>query len=145
MKNFYFLIISILLFSCQQKENVSISTNETHQLSTPSSNTITKIKFDYYKFDAGEVEEGTVIEYEFPFTNVGDVPLVISNCKSSCGCVVPKCPREPIEPGRTGIFSAKFDTRAKQGKQTKSLTMTANTDPPNTVLRMHAYIIPKEK
>lgn len=141
MKNFLFSSFFALLLSCSQTPN-----HEAIQ-SVPldkNGNTITQIKFDYYEFDAGEVEEGTAVEYEFPFTNIGDEPLVIYNCKSSCGCVVPECPKKPIEPGGSGIFWAKFDTKSKRGKQTKTLTMTANTEPPNMILRLFATVIPKE-
>lgn len=149
MKNFYFFSILFLLFSCQQEkinnskeQRIPINNALPVQISPP---VITQIRFDYYKFDVGEVEEGTVIEYEFPFTNVGNEVLIISNCKSSCGCVVPECPKEPIEPGRSGIFKAQFDTTGKSGKQSKSLTMTANTKPHNTVLTLYATLIPKDK
>ncbi|MGK0389257.1 MAG: hypothetical protein ACI94Y_001997 [Maribacter sp.] len=45
------------------------------------------------------------------------MPVVIYNCKSSCGCVVPKCPKKPIEPGGSGIFWAKFDTKNRTTNQ----------------------------
>jgi len=99
----------------------------------------TSIEFDYKTNDAGKVKEG-VVEYEFPFTNTGDVPLIIVNCKSSCGCVVPYWPKDPTLPGEKGVIKAKFLTKARRGKQSKTLTLTANTNPEVTVLRLKAFV-----
>ncbi|MBP6272888.1 MAG: DUF1573 domain-containing protein, partial [Fluviicola sp.] len=35
----------------------------------------------------------------FEFTNTGDVPLIITNVLSTCGCLIPSKPEAPILPG----------------------------------------------
>lgn len=99
------------------------------QSSEPSGPTTT-IKFREEKFDYGTVKEGSVVEHDFEFLNAGDTPLILQNVTASCGCTTPSWPREPIMPGKTGIISARFDTRGRGSEsgshQSKSVTVRGN-------------------
>jgi hypothetical protein len=90
----------------------------------------TTIKFKEERFDYGTVKEGSVVEHDFEFLNAGDIPLILQNVTASCGCTTPSWPREPIMPGKTGIISAKFDTRGRGSEsgshQSKSITVRGN-------------------
>lgn len=97
---------------------------------------VAKLKFKEHHFDFGEVTEGEVVTYEYQFTNIGKVPLVISNGYSTCGCTVPEWPKEPIQPGATGKIKVKFDTQGKTGPQVKPITIVANTYPSETMLEL---------
>ncbi len=66
--------------------------------------------------------------------------MIISNAKGSCGCTVPKWPKEPIAPGETGEINVKFSSKNKKGSQNKTVTLTANTTPPTTKLRVTGQI-----
>ena len=66
--------------------------------------------------------------------------MLISNAKGSCGCTVPKWPKEAIAPGASGEIQVTFNSRGKKGKQHKSVTLTANTDPANTRLYIKADV-----
>ncbi|HHZ96739.1 MAG TPA: DUF1573 domain-containing protein, partial [Flavobacteriales bacterium] len=69
-------------------------------------------------------------------------PLILDKCKGSCGCTVPQCPKEPIAPGATGSIEVKFNSKGKKNKQTKKITVTANTDPAQTILTITADVTP---
>jgi len=105
---------------------------------------VTKIEFEETIYDFGEVFEGTKVRHEFVFTNVGDEPLVIENAKGGCGCTVPEWPREPIPPGGKGKIVVEYNTKnhgSPEGrKQTKRVTVTANTDPKNTFLTVTGIV-----
>jgi hypothetical protein len=60
--------------------------------------------------------------------------LIISNAKGSCGCTVPKWPKEPIAPGETGEIAVEYKPAGQSGVQTKYVTITANTSPATTQL-----------
>ena len=62
----------------------------------------TTIEFKETTFEFGEIEQGEKVSYAYKFTNTGSEPLVIKNAKGSCGCTVPKWPKEPIAPGESG-------------------------------------------
>lgn len=93
--------------------------------------------------DFGNIDEGKVAEHVFTFENTGDAPLIISNARGSCGCTVPEWPRTPIAPGATGEIKVSFNSSGKPGNQKKSVTITANTVPPTTVLNISAQVAPK--
>ena len=102
-------------------------------VATPTGPT-TALNFSETTFDFGEVDEGEKVSHVYEFTNTGNEPLVISNAKGSCGCTVPKWPKTPIAPGETGEILVEFNSKGKPGKQTKRVTVTANTDPAQSFL-----------
>lgn len=92
------------------------------------------------EYDFGEMNEGDKVKHVFTFTNTGEEPLVISNARGSCGCTVPKWPKEPIAPGGEGEINVEFNSAGKSGPQQKTVTITANTVPENTVLTIKAKV-----
>ncbi|MGL4364113.1 MAG: DUF1573 domain-containing protein [Bacteroidales bacterium] len=63
--------------------------------------------------------------YEFEFENRGNLPLLITNASSSCGCTVPDYPKTPILPGEKGKISVSYDTK-RLGAFHKSVTLRTN-------------------
>jgi hypothetical protein len=100
----------------------------------------TSIAFEKTIHDFGTLKEGASVSYTFEFKNTGNKPLLISNAKGSCGCTVPRWPKEAIAPGETGEIEVTFNSRGKHDKQHKSVTLTANTDPANTRLYIKADV-----
>ncbi len=99
------------------------------------SSTLAQLSFEENSYNFGEVEEGTIVEHAFPFTNNGAAPLLITDARSTCGCTVPNYPEEVIPPGGQGVLKVRFDTDGKMGKQRKPVTVFANTLPNQT--RVH--------
>ena len=104
--------------------------------------TITSISFKEYTHDFGTINEGDVVVHTFEFVNSGTVPLILDKCKGSCGCTVPKCPKDPILPGKSGKIEVKFNSKGKKNKQTKKITVSANTNPGQTILTINAQVTP---
>jgi hypothetical protein len=105
----------------------------------------TTIKYDNDRHEFGIVNEGEVVKHAFKFTNTGKEPLLISNCKGSCGCTVPTWPHEPIPPGGTGEIKVEFNTKGKPGNQSKRITVTANTVPTETYIEVSGEVRGKEQ
>ncbi|MFT3885123.1 MAG: DUF1573 domain-containing protein [Flavobacteriales bacterium] len=86
--------------------------------------------------DYGTIDQGANGTCEFKVTNTGDQPLIISNCKGSCGCTVPKCDTAPIAPGQTTIVTVKYDSN-RVGAINKSVTISSNaTNAPEKIVRI---------
>ena len=85
-----------------------------------------EIDFEEISYDFGQIEEGTVATHEFVFTNTGDIPLVISSVKASCGCTTPYWTKEPVLPGKKGVVKASYNSRNRPGGFNKSITITSN-------------------
>lgn len=90
--------------------------------------------------DFGKIKEGDIVEYEFAFTNTGDAPLIIASATGSCGCTVPVWPKEPIGIGEEGKIQVKFNSSKKPGLQNKTVTITGNTFPKQTKLKIKANV-----
>ena len=97
--------------------------------------------FEKEEHDFGILIDGEKVSYSFRFTNSGDAPLIISNAKGSCGCTVPNYPKEPIAPGSTASIDVTFDSKGRTGKQSKAVTLTANTNPNRKVIRINSEVI----
>lgn len=100
----------------------------------------TNIKFTEMEHDFGTIEQDSRNPKTFTFTNTGENPLIISDATGSCGCTVPKYPREPIPPGGTGEIEVVYSPGKQKNQQTKTVTITANTEPATTVLRITANV-----
>ena len=86
-----------------------------------------KIKFKENSFDFGEITQGDVVEHTFEFENVGTQSLVINDVRTTCGCTVPKWPREPLAPGESASMTVQFSSRGKVGMQNKVITVISNS------------------
>ncbi len=102
----------------------------------------TSISFDEMEHHFGTIDEGDKVEHVFTFKNTGSEPLILEKCKGSCGCTVPTCPTEPILPGASGEIKVVFNSRGKKNHQEKRVTITANTEPIQTVLKIIADVTP---
>jgi hypothetical protein len=101
------------------------------------------MEFATIDHDFGTINEGEVVEHTYSFKNTGEAPLIIQNAQGSCGCTVPDWTKQPIPVGGTGFVKAKFDSNGKPNAQNKTVTVTANTWPKQTVLRFKAMVMPK--
>lgn len=158
------LLIAAVLFavSCNNDDNVrdeaaQEAAGQTTGQSTPSALTdvksaqqsqadevpagpTTTIEFEETTYDFGTVKQGEKVSHIFKFRNTGNEPLIISNAKATCGCTVPNWPKDPIPPGGTGEMEVVFDTKGKSNKQNKKVTITANTNPPQTFVYMTGFV-----
>ncbi len=60
----------------------------------------TKVRVPMSEMEVSGLEVGKVSTVTFVLTNEGNVPLVIDDVKSSCGCTVPSWNKSPVEPGQ---------------------------------------------
>ena len=98
----------------------------------------TNAKFAEVSHNFGTIQQDSKNTKIFTFTNTGSEPLIIEDAKGSCGCTVPKFPKEPIKPGATGEIEVVYSPGKQQGSQNKTVTITANTDPVSTTLNILA-------
>ncbi len=99
-----------------------------------------KMEFKSETIDYGEIKKGSDGVRVFEFTNTGDVPLVIENVRSTCGCTIPKKPEEPIMPGKTGQIEVKYNTNIV-GPIRKTVTVYSNAEEPVKALKIRGTVI----
>jgi len=105
----------------------------------------TTIAFEQMEHDFGTIKQNTENKHIFSFVNTGPNPLIIQDAKGSCGCTVPKYPKQPVPPGETAEIEVVYKPGTQKGNQTKTVTLTANTEPNQTVLKISAMVEPEEK
>jgi hypothetical protein len=123
-----------------RQEDAKMKQAKTDESSLADDNTPkTQITFSESSYDFGTITKGDNVEHSYAFTNTGDEPLIITNAKASCGCTVPDWPKEPIAPGEGGEIPVVFNGRSA-GTQNKTITITANTNPPKTRLTIRGKV-----
>ena len=147
------IIMALMLAACQNDNangvqkmeggpNADLINNPVTANGMIDTNQLARITFEQKEFDFDTVKENDIVSHVFKFTNTGKVPLTILKARSSCGCTVPEWPEEPIPPGGTGEISAKFNTEGKSLNQSKIITITANTYPNDTRIKLKGYVTP---
>lgn len=171
LKTLQFAIIVLVLFSCSSDSKLErrITALERRVASLESGNTAENLpsksnvklasnpqkindnapravfSIQSLEFDFGTVSEGDIVNHIFEFTNTGKSPLVIDKATASCGCTVPEWPKNPIGVGETGEIKVRFDTKGKPNQQIKTISITANTEPTLTRLRIKGFVTPKSQ
>ena len=101
------------------------------------------VEWKYQEYDFGKIEMGSKAEAKFIVTNTSMVPLIISQVQPSCGCTVADYPKNPIQPGKSGIIKANYNT-ATPGYFQKSVFVYANTEQPKTTLIIKGEVVKKQ-
>jgi hypothetical protein len=126
------LMAAGILFSCKQPANDA----STQTADNNSSSNAAQMKFEKPLHDFGKIRAGEKVNYDFKFTNTGKSPLIITDAVATCGCTKPVWPHTPIKPGESGNVHVTFDSATKKGLQDKMITITANTNPPQTMVHL---------
>lgn len=95
--------------------------------------------FETTEHDFGNIPQGGDGTYEFVFRNTGDVPLVLANVRSSCGCTIPEWPKRPIHEGKEGRIKVRYNTRITGGFS-KTITVYSNAGDTPVVLKIRGRV-----
>ena len=140
------LVAVVSAFSCKEKASNKINDANVElaaERDTQAKN-LPVMTFENREHDFGTIVAGTPQETTFRFTNTGNAPLIITDAKSSCGCTVPEYPKNtPISPGESGEMLVKFNGSG-QNQVIKTITVTANTEKNSEILRIKAFVTPKD-
>jgi hypothetical protein len=99
------------------------------------------IQFEQTTFDYGEIKKASEGICEFKFTNNGNAPLILTNVRSSCGCTVPDWTKAPIQKGKTGRITVKYNTHIV-GSFSKNITVYSNGSDSPIVLNIKGIVKP---
>ncbi len=113
-------------------------------LSINAQDKVAKIEFKSDTIDYGTIEKGSNGVRVFKFTNTGDAPLIISKVSSSCGCTIPKKPKDPILPGQAGEIEVKYDTN-RVNPIRKTITVISNAETPTVALKIKGLVVDSSK
>ena len=143
MKPFVLAIIALFVLGCSQSASKKVKQENVAEASAKIAANVDLpvMTFDRTEHDFGTINEGDVVETSFSFTNTGSSDLVILDARGSCGCTVPEYPKNtPIAPGETRDVKVKFDSANKPGNQTKTVTLTNNTERGRDIIRIKTLV-----
>ena len=130
------------MFSCNESASSKIKPD--NQNKTQYQASYAEITFDRIFHDFGAIKEGEIVKTVFSFTNTGENDLYIVDAIGSCGCTVPKYPKNvAIKPGESGEIEVNFDSNGRPNLQQKMVKISANTTSGGQLLRIQAFVEPK--
>jgi len=153
--NLMILVVLLVMTTACKKENVNdkevlldtISAQRPEAVETatptaqvPADGNYPTMTFQKEEYDFGTIKQGDKVSTDFQFKNTGEADLIITSARGSCGCTVPDYPKTPIKPGETGNIKVSFDSKGKQGKTSKTVTILCNTQEGNKILKINANI-----
>lgn len=124
------------------KENAAELAEIENDLAEEAAN-FTTLKVDKITHNFGTILLGSENTCEFVVTNTGKKPLLIANVQASCGCTTPEKPEGPIQPGKSDIIKVGFKPSSRSNDKeyvSKTVTITANTEPRLTVVTVKAIV-----
>ncbi|SFU43734.1 Protein of unknown function [Pustulibacterium marinum] len=138
------LAATISFTSCEENASKKVKAENVEAAAERDANSekFAVMEFEEKVHDFGNIPQGERQAYTFSFTNTGDVPLVVTNVKSTCGCTVPKKPDGPIAPGEKGEIQVTYNGSGKN-QVTKTITVTANTETGKERISIKAFVEPK--
>ena len=143
LRNFL-TVLTLSFFFSACNESASSKINPNIKSSIQKESNYAEITFDRVFHDFGMVSEGEIVKTIFKFTNTSENDLYIVDAMGSCGCTVPKFPKNvPIKPGGTGEIEVNFDTNGRPDLQQKMVKVSANTPNGGQLLRIQAFVEPK--
>ena len=145
MKKLILLTILFSFLACNESASKKINT-DIAQNEISKDRKYAEITFDRIFHDFGNVNEGDIAKTVFTFTNTSENDLYIVDARGSCGCTVPKYPKNvAIKPGETGEIEVNFDTTGRPNLQQKMVKVSANTSTGGEMLRIQAFVNPINK
>lgn len=128
MKRIVFICFCLLLaYSCKEKGQTAQGAE-------------TSIEWTRKTWNFGEVKEGEEVCHTFYFKNTGSNNLLIKNVKTNCGCTTVNYDKAPISPGKEGKIEIAFNSRGRNGKQYKEISIFANIPEKQTTISITADI-----
>lgn len=143
MKSFLLALVALLVLGCSQSASKKVKQENVAEAAAKQKDVgdLPVMKFDRTEHNFGTINEGDIVETSFAFTNTGNSDLMISDARGSCGCTVPEYPKNtPIAPGETRDIKVKFDSANKPGNQTKTVTITNNTERGRDIIRIKTMV-----
>ncbi len=143
LKFCFVIFLSIFLSSCgEERKNIDSSDVSNNASANGKINSsLPEMQFEEEVFDFGKITQGEVVSHDFKFKNIGNSNLIISGASGSCGCTVPKWPKEPILSGKEGKINVIFSSEGKKGLMDKTVTIVTNCEPSTRIIRIKAEVI----
>lgn len=115
-----------------------------HDLTAQENTPMPYLKFTSPRIiDLGEIKHDSLLAIDIRFKNTGDAPLIIKEVIQSCTCTSSKVDKNKYDQGEEGILAMTIDTKGKIGKNVMSVSISANTEQEEYIVRVSMDIVKK--
>jgi len=122
-----FFILSLIMMSCSETEDPNIPKGKVVEIPEEFKKNPTTVEWERSDYDFGTIGKDSIVFYVYKFKNTGDNPLIVADCKVTCGCTVPECKQPPIPPGGSGEIKVSFNSHNKANQVNKTVKVYMNT------------------
>jgi hypothetical protein len=103
----------------------------------------TPLHFSHLTMQFGPVTSGDTVKAAYPFKNMTNTAVTISNAITSCPCMMTDFPKGPIQPGEVGEIVVNFATANQMGRHEKIIAVTLQGSNEPITLRLNGQINPQ--
>lgn len=109
---------------------------------TASAQTDNKAEFKFVseKYDFGKIPQGKPVTTNFEYTNIGEEPLILTDVRPTCGCIIADYTKTPVKKGDKGIIRITFNALA-ECPFNKVIVVTSNAKTPKKNLIIVGEVI----
>lgn len=99
------------------------------------------IHFSRQIHDFGIIKEvDGLVACDFEFVNKGQLPILLKEVESSCGCASVEWSKQPVLPGQKGLIKVVFDPLNRPGTFYKTIRVHSNADPAEVELKIRGMV-----
>jgi len=99
-----------------------------------------EFKFVTEKYDFGKIPQGKPVTINFTYVNIGNQPLILTEVRPTCGCVIADYTKTPVLKGQKGIIKITYNA-AVVGGFTKATVVTSNAKTPQKILTVIGEVL----
>ncbi len=129
-------LVLILLVGMSSAQNSSSSVTSIVEVNGE----LPQFNWEKTSYSFGKIPQGKPVTLKYEFVNSGNAALIISEVKPGCGCTVANYTKEAVAPGSKGFVEITYNAAA-MGNFSKSVSVTANTNPNLVVLSFNGEVV----
>jgi len=99
-----------------------------------------EFKFVSEKYDFGKIPLGKPVTTNFEYTNIGEQPLILTEVRPTCGCIIADYTKTPVLKGQKGIIKITYSA-AVVGGFTKATVVTSNSKTPQKIITIIGEVL----
>ena len=85
-----------------------------------------KFQFKSTTYDFGTIKQGSIIEFDFEFVNIGKSPLQIHRVRASCGCTASSPEKMLVKKNQKSKIHTSFNSAGRNGRQHLTINFISN-------------------
>ena len=103
-------------------------------------------EFESIVHDFGQIQEdGGLVIAKFPYKNVGNDSLAITDVKVGCGCTTPNWPKSRLGVNNSAFVTTAFDPKGRPGVFEKRAVIYTDGKPAIIALTIRGEVLPRKK